>query len=103
MFDMSGLTRPARTCPLDGGVIREAQCERGAGENAGASPSFFSPECPKFYVYSGRFPSRNTHTYCVIDDLGLHGVSTNRTDRKSTRLNSSQANISYAVSCLKKK
>src|SRR3712207_7649660 len=31
-------------------------------------------------------------------DLGLH-----RRDRKSTRLNSSHANISYAVFCLKKK
>src|SRR3712207_8940259 len=29
--------------------------------------------------------------------------STYRTDRKSTRLNSSHANISYAVFCLKKK
>src|SRR3712207_8862734 len=28
---------------------------------------------------------------------------TNQTDRKSTRLNSSHANISYAVFCLKKK
>src|SRR3712207_7518054 len=33
---------------------------------------------------------------------GLAIVST-RTDRKSTRLNSSHANISYAVFCLKKK
>src|SRR3712207_8967036 len=31
-----------------------------------------------------------------------HGEGT-RTDRKSTRLNSSHANISYAVFCLKKK
>src|SRR3712207_7424239 len=31
---------------------------------------------------------------------GQHGVAT---DRKSTRLNSSHANISYAVFCLKKK
>src|SRR3712207_8723952 len=30
-------------------------------------------------------------------------VTTVRTDRKSTRLNSSHANISYAVFCLKKK
>src|SRR3712207_8115314 len=30
-------------------------------------------------------------------------VSKYRTDRKSTRLNSSHANISYAVFCLKKK
>src|SRR3712207_7327350 len=33
--------------------------------------------------------------------VGLMGVG--KTDRKSTRLNSSHANISYAVFCLKKK
>src|SRR3712207_6950205 len=32
-----------------------------------------------------------------------HGVEPRRVDRKSTRLNSSHANISYAVFCLKKK
>src|SRR3712207_8919401 len=31
------------------------------------------------------------------------GSKRNRSDRKSTRLNSSHANISYAVFCLKKK
>src|SRR5689334_24753187 len=31
------------------------------------------------------------------------GVRTSRTDRKSTRLNSSHSSISYAVFCLKKK
>src|SRR3712207_7012288 len=31
------------------------------------------------------------------------GLSISHTDRKSTRLNSSHANISYAVFCLKKK
>src|SRR3712207_9252066 len=37
--------------------------------------------------------------------LGLVGVAASRAerDRKSTRLNSSHANISYAVFCLKKK
>src|SRR3712207_7505652 len=33
----------------------------------------------------------------------LSRLSLNRRDRKSTRLNSSHANISYAVFCLKKK
>src|SRR5205085_12133976 len=33
----------------------------------------------------------------------LAGCSTGRTDRKSTRLNSSHSQISYAVFCLKKK
>src|SRR3712207_8723006 len=34
---------------------------------------------------------------------GERGVRQGREDRKSTRLNSSHANISYAVFCLKKK
>src|SRR5438445_2551880 len=34
---------------------------------------------------------------------GSPGISMSRPDRKSTRLNSSHANISYAVFCLKKK
>src|SRR3712207_7059159 len=36
------------------------------------------------------------------DDLPDHKVIAGRPDRKSTRLNSSHANISYAVFCLKK-
>src|SRR3712207_7747761 len=36
-------------------------------------------------------------------DLGYSQRSQPRPDRKSTRLNSSHANISYAVFCLKKK
>src|SRR3712207_8170000 len=40
----------------------------------------------------------------VAGDLqGKAGEEEVRTDRKSTRLNSSHANISYAVFCLKKK
>src|SRR3712207_8103780 len=35
--------------------------------------------------------------------LGVRAVRLARGDRKSTRLNSSHANISYAVFCLKKK
>src|SRR3712207_7915087 len=34
---------------------------------------------------------------------GVAGITPERADRKSTRLNSSHANISYAVFCLKKK
>src|SRR3712207_7248143 len=36
----------------------------------------------------------------VLEDLDMHAYAL---DRKSTRLNSSHANISYAVFCLKKK
>src|SRR3712207_8123235 len=43
----------------------------------------------------------------VIQEAWIGGVSTRKVDdlvdRKSTRLNSSHANISYAVFCLKKK
>src|SRR3712207_8642444 len=38
-----------------------------------------------------------THDYHIVDSMRR------RVDRKSTRLNSSHANISYAVFCLKKK
>src|SRR3712207_7552897 len=47
------------------------------------------------YAAAGTYTVRLT----VTDDRG----ATATTDRKSTRLNSSHANISYAVFCLKKK
>src|SRR3712207_9192696 len=46
---------------------------------------------------------RRTHDVICVD-TGNNVESINwQTDRKSTRLNSSHANISYAVFCLKKK
>src|SRR5258707_6098752 len=39
----------------------------------------------------------------VLDEDRLPGADGSLSDRKSTRLNSSHANISYAVFCLKKK
>src|SRR3712207_8646651 len=38
----------------------------------------------------------------AVHDVG-HDLTVHAADRKSTRLNSSHANISYAVFCLKKK
>src|SRR5438445_2047242 len=51
---------------------------------------------------------RNSHRSCGTGDFGVHGDCDSlhidfALDRKSTRLNSSHANISYAVFCLKKK
>src|SRR3712207_8871213 len=43
------------------------------------------------------------HAYRVVEALEREGVLAQSRDRKSTRLNSSHANISYAVFCLKKK
>src|SRR3712207_7517948 len=44
-------------------------------------------------------------TYCnpQVASVGLTEAKAKEQDRKSTRLNSSHANISYAVFCLKKK
>src|SRR3712207_7018098 len=39
----------------------------------------------------------------INQEKGQHAQKAAQTDRKSTRLNSSHANISYAVFCLKKK
>src|SRR3712207_6938268 len=40
---------------------------------------------------------------CPVPESGGHCAGEPQGDRKSTRLNSSHANISYAVFCLKKK
>src|SRR2546430_13336720 len=41
--------------------------------------------------------------YCPVDHNGNPTLSPEEIDRKSTRLNSSHSQISYAVFCLKKK
>src|SRR3712207_8496516 len=55
----------------------------------------------------GTAPSGGTHTLTSHDASGIAPARPEdghaRRDRKSTRLNSSHANISYAVFCLKKK
>src|SRR3712207_7952713 len=45
----------------------------------------------------------NFYAVFNICEAGDHFITANTIDRKSTRLNSSHANISYAVFCLKKK
>src|SRR3712207_8986020 len=49
--------------------------------------------------------ARGSHSLAVTPDgrLGFTANQGEGSDRKSTRLNSSHANISYAVFCLKKK
>src|SRR5205085_9613860 len=47
-------------------------------------------------------PFRAEHGFSAFVDVGVGG-RTRRIDRKSTRLNSSHSQISYAVFCLKKK
>src|SRR3712207_7427026 len=50
----------------------------------------------------GRRPDRRAALAARVPRQGRRG-EVRRSDRKSTRLNSSHANISYAVFCLKKK
>src|SRR3712207_7575587 len=56
---------------------------------------------------TGRLDEQDPHVTVIrgrrIEDRAGHHVVPTRLDRKSTRLNSSHANISYAVFCLKKK
>src|SRR3712207_7727696 len=51
--------------------------------------------CPSFEDKIMRFPEKDKHQIFIEPE--------GEKDRKSTRLNSSHANISYAVFCLKKK
>src|SRR5258707_10799917 len=48
-------------------------------------------------------PPRGSACLCEAQPVGGPHEARGATDRKSTRLNSSHANISYAVFCLKKK
>src|SRR3712207_9419219 len=52
---------------------------------------------------AGRAVEKRTSTSSHASPVRCHAVATVTIDRKSTRLNSSHANISYAVFCLKKK
>src|SRR3712207_8254826 len=66
-----------------------------AGRGAGALPSFRRPQGGVPGAAARRRPARLVGR--------LPGADVPARDRKSTRLNSSYANISYAVFCLKKK
>src|SRR3712207_7541266 len=74
------------------------------------SPGASKPqELPAADLPSGVRPTRQVTVQDSLllqpDGGSIHGLATcdEARDRKSTRLNSSHANISYAVFCLKKK
>src|SRR3712207_8099148 len=74
----------ARFDPATGKFVRYALDEAGTGHGA------------------SRGANRNVSAIAA-DRQGMLWLGTSEGDRKSTRLNSSHANISYAVFCLKKK
>src|SRR3712207_7158779 len=67
------------------------------------------PICPSGRPRRARRPASGWSRHRLRCLAKVHGVAagradgTDQQDRKSTRLNSSHANISYAVFCLKKK
>src|SRR3712207_7957793 len=94
------IRRPPRStlCPYTTLFRSLAQVAGGSGEGAGGEPAVGQPQRHDVVehplVGRGR-PERRVHDHGPPADP--------RRDRKSTRLNSSHANISYAVFCLKKK
>src|SRR5688572_31623733 len=56
-----------------------------------------------YSITASRQTSRGAHTTTRDDAVPLLVFVSETTDRKSTRLNSSHSQISYAVFCLKKK
>src|SRR5947209_13734181 len=70
------------------------------------------PPRSTLFPYTTLFRSKPRNASCGVEEkesdivatpVSGVGVATMSEDRKSTRLNSSHANISYAVFCLKKK
>src|SRR2546428_3788549 len=84
LFPYTTLFR-SRTDSKQGGPQSESVI-RGPGDRGGRI-------CRSFIQFGGRAFERVGGTFCLHD----------RQDRKSTRLNSSHDQISYAVFCLKKK
>src|SRR3712207_7148922 len=56
-----------------------------------------------FFSRRGKVPASTSCWVSRSHSSSLPSTHTTRSDRKSTRLNSSHANISYAVFCLEKK
>src|SRR3712207_8766081 len=79
-------------------------CCREAGANATACQGDMAVESDVLRVFEEATSSLGRLSH-VVNNAGITGRSSRleAADRKSTRLNSSHANISYAVFCLKNK
>jgi len=65
-----------------------------------SGPELVIAQCKAGIV--GSFPALNARPQTMLDEW-IHQITEELADRKSTRLNSSHDQISYAVFCLKKK
>src|SRR3712207_8183171 len=86
-------------------LFRSACAPRGSGDRVGQRQGRSPMVTRKRWLLSiGALLITGLLTGCgLAESGGGDGAVTLRLDRKSTRLNSSHANISYAVFCLKKK
>src|SRR3712207_7484712 len=86
------------TQPLEGKVGVELLDLPAVGHyNAGGAACGYDPDAVLPELLSGASDQGVECARVAVDETAADG------DRKSTRLNSSHANISYAVFCLKKK
>src|SRR3712207_7669203 len=83
-------------------LFRSGRVGRGGGPAAGRAAAPFFPE-PQVLQEGERDHSQERVVVQPAPAPALEVVEAQLLDRKSTRLNSSHANISYAVFCLKKK
>src|SRR2546430_7790070 len=89
--DHAHLAHPLANARGDGALVRGAESRRGRDAH---------PHQIELLLDDLRFPNRRN---TVEDGIERTGGAAIARDRKSTRLNSSHSQISYAVFCLKKK
>src|SRR3712207_8440218 len=90
------IRRPPRSTLFPYTTLFRSRLIIGCAPDAGDSGTAASPECHRGSKPPGQRDARLAATPRFTG-------SSKPVDRKSTRLNSSHANISYAVFCLKKK
>src|SRR3712207_7111763 len=99
------IRRPPRStlCPCTT-LFRSADGTAARGAEARAPEERRAARAPRRLRHARRAPGRaEQHVQLVDAGLEADQLGAALEDRKSTRLNSSHANISYAVFCLKKK